>query len=170
MSGKLCSLVWGVDNDTNDDGDDDDSSDNDDVWGVDNDTNDDGDDDDSSDNDDVWGVDNDTNDDGDDDDSSDDDDVIMMMMIIIVVVVVVTIITLKGTFLHPLTVQLTRSRGQGAVVCRSRAAHRALIRCNTSCAMWCQATPRPSICEELKSHLLIVSFHWLKPLADGREG
>ena len=36
--------------------------------------------------------------------------------------------------------QHVRSSAPGAIVCKSRAAHRALIMCNMSCATWCKRT------------------------------
>ena len=48
--------------------------------------------------------------------------------------------------------QHVRSSGQGAIVCKSRATHRAVIACNMSCAMWYEGTARLLTSTELKSH------------------
>ena len=69
----------------------------------------------------------------------------MMMMIIIIIIV---IIAFKGAFRDLLQfphcatncLQHVRSSGQGAVVCKSRATHRALITCNLQCATWYEET------------------------------
>ena len=95
---------------------------------------------------------------GDDDDNNDDDDddnnnniiviviIIIIIIIIIIVVVVVIIIIInhierrKSRFLQSPhcaanCLQHARSNGPGAVVCKSRATHRALMTCN-KCATW----------------------------------
>ena len=59
-----------------------------------------------------------------------------------VLVVIIMMITLKGIISEFLQsprcdancLQYVRSSGQGAIVCKSRATHRALITCNVSCA------------------------------------
>ena len=50
--------------------------------------------------------------------------------------------------------QHVRSSGQGAIVCKSRAAHRALITCNMSCSTLYGWTAQLLSLTELKSHLL----------------
>ena len=49
--------------------------------------------------------------------------------------------------------QYVRSCGQGAVVCKSRATHRARITCNMSGATWHEGTTQPLSLTELKLHL-----------------
>ena len=71
--------------------------------------------------------------------------VVMVMVVVVVVVVVcvcvIIIIALKGAirdflqFPHSTAncLQHARSSSPGAIVCKSRATHRALIMCNMSC-------------------------------------
>ena len=56
----------------------------------------------------------------------------------------------------------------GAIVCKSRATHRALIVYTMSCAVWCEGTAQLSSLTELKSHLVLFvsSPRWLKTLTD----
>ena len=49
--------------------------------------------------------------------------------------------------------QHVRSSGQGAIVCKSRATHGALITCNMSCATWYEGTTQLLSLTELKSLL-----------------
>ena len=49
--------------------------------------------------------------------------------------------------------QHVRSSSQGAIVCKSRAIHRALFICNMSCATWHEGTAQLLSLTELKSHL-----------------
>ena len=66
---------------------------------------------------------------------------IIIIMMIIIVFLVIIIIALKGAIRDCLQsphcaanrLQHARSSGLGAIVCKSRAAHRALIMCNMSC-------------------------------------
>ena len=50
--------------------------------------------------------------------------------------------------------QYVRSRGPGAIVCKSRATHRALITCYM-CATWYEGTAQLLSLTELKSHLFL---------------
>ena len=49
--------------------------------------------------------------------------------------------------------QHVRSSGQGGIVCKSRATHRALITCTMSCATWYERTAQLLSFTEFKSHL-----------------
>ena len=85
--------------------------------------------------------------------------IIMMMMItmmitttttttIIIIIIIIIIIAFKGAIRDFLQsphsaanrLQHVRSSGPGAIVCKSRATHRALITCNMSCATWYEGT------------------------------
>ena len=57
--------------------------------------------------------------------------------------------------------QHAHSSGPGAIVCKSRATHRALITCNMSCyvlATWYEGTAQLLSLTELKSHLFELYF------------
>ena len=60
--------------------------------------------------------------------------------------------------------QRVRSSGSGAIVCKSRATHRALITCNLQCATWYKRTAQLLSLTELKSHFILALSYWLKPL------
>ena len=49
--------------------------------------------------------------------------------------------------------QHVRSSGPGAIVCKSRAAHRTLIACNLQCATWYEGTAQLLSWTEMKPHL-----------------
>ena len=61
--------------------------------------------------------------------------------------------------------QHVSSSGPGAIVYKSRAAHRALITCKMSCATWYEGTAQLSSLTELKSHLFEL-YSLAEPLAD----
>ena len=77
------------------------------------------------------------------------------------IIIIIIIILLKGVIRDFLQsppcaancLQHVRSCGRGAIVCKSRATHRALITCNMSCATWYQGTAQLLSFTELKSHL-----------------
>ena len=54
--------------------------------------------------------------------------------------------------------QHIRSCDQGAVVCKSRAAHWALITCSMSCATWCKGTAQLLSLTQFKLHLSGLYF------------
>ena len=102
---------------------------------------------------DLAGANNNNHDDGDDDYDDNDGDMMMMMVIMIMIIrrriimiIIVTIIkiALNGAirdFYDLLTapricLQYVRSSGQGVIICKARATHRALITCSMSCATW----------------------------------
>ena len=58
-----------------------------------------------------------------------------------------------------------RSSGSGAMVCKSRATHRALITCNMSCATWYEGTDQVLSFTELKSHYVSCTL-LAEPLTD----
>ena len=69
--------------------------------------------------------------------------IIMMMMIIIVIIIIIILKRRNSRFFffkspHRTAncLQHVSSSGPGAIVCKSRAARRALIACNMSCATW----------------------------------
>ena len=49
--------------------------------------------------------------------------------------------------------QHIHSSGAGAIVCKSRAAHRAIITCNMLCTTWYEGTAQLLSLTEFKSHL-----------------
>ena len=53
---------------------------------------------------------------------------------------------------------LTHSGGQGAIVCKSSAAHQALNTCNLSCATWYEGTAELLSLADSKSHLFQLHF------------
>ena len=76
--------------------------------------------------------------------------------------VIMIIIALKGRVRDILQspdcatncLQHVHSSGQGVIVCKSRATHRALIMCNMSCATWYEGTAQLLSLTEFKSHLV----------------
>ena len=82
-------------------------------------------------------------------------------------------IALKGAirdFLHSPhcaanCLQHVRSSGPGAIVCKSRATHRALITCNMG-GTWYEGTAQLLSLTELKSHLFQLYLYWLRPLSN----
>ena len=92
----------------------------------------------------------------------------MMMMMVtiisisIIIITIFIIIAFKGAvreFSQSLRcatncLQQVRSSSQAAIVCKSRAKHRALITCNMSCATWYEGTAQLLSLTELKSNLL----------------
>ena len=75
-----------------------------------------------------------------------------------IIIIIIIIIALKGAILDFFffynQLQHVRSSGPGAMVCKSRAAHRALITCNMSCyvPLGTKGTAHLSSLTELKSH------------------
>ena len=67
--------------------------------------------------------------------------VIMMMMMMMMIIIIIIIIAFTGAVPDVLQsphcaancLQHVRSSGPGAILCKSRATHRALITCNMSC-------------------------------------
>ena len=59
--------------------------------------------------------------------------------------------------------QHVRPCGQGTIVCKSRAAHRALNMCNMSSATWYAGTAHQFIFDRVELVFISASFHWLKP-------
>ena len=104
--------------------------------------------------------------------------VIMMMIIIIkmittttIIIIIITTTTTTTTTIIIIIIamkkrllqsphcaknclQHVRSSGQGAIVCKSRVTHRALITCNMSCATWYEGTAQLLSLTELTLHLL----------------
>ena len=84
-------------------------------------------------------------------------------------VTIIMIITLKGAirvgfFLQSPhcaanCLQHVRSSGSGAIVCKSRATHPALITCNMQCATWYEGTAQLLSLTELKSHIFELHLH-----------
>ena len=78
--------------------------------------------------------------------------IIIIIIVIIIIIIIIIIIALKGAirdFLqspHSATnrLQHVRSSGPCAIVCKSRATHRALITCNSPCATWYEGTAQQS--------------------------
>ena len=62
----------------------------------------------------------------------------------------------KNLLAAPLTVSNTYALGQGAILCKSRATHRALITCNVSCATWYEWTAQLLSLTELKWHFILA--------------
>ena len=60
---------------------------------------------------------------------------------------------LQSPHCAPNCLQHVRSSGQGAVMCKSHTAHRALITCSMSCATWYKGTAQLLNLTKLKSHL-----------------
>ena len=85
----------------------------------------------------------------------------MMMMFIIMMMMMMKMIELKGAIRDFLQsphcaancLQYARSGGPGAIVCKSRATHKALITCSMSCATWYEGTAQLLSSTELKSYL-----------------
>ena len=90
----------------------------------------------------------------------------MMMMMRIIIIIIVIIIAFKGAIRDFLQsphcaancLQHARSSGPGAIVCKSRAAHPALITCNMSCATWYEGTAQLLSSADFKSHLFELYF------------
>ena len=62
------------------------------------------------------------------------------------------------------------THSQGASICKSHTTHQALTKCNMSRVIWCVRTAQLSILTELKLHLYLDLFHWLKSVtSEGRE-
>ena len=67
--------------------------------------------------------------------------IMIIIMMIIIIIIIIIIIAFKGAIRDFLQsphcaanrLQHVRSSGPGAIVCKSRATHRALITCNMSC-------------------------------------
>ena len=100
---------------------------------------------------------------------------ISIIVIIIIAVVTIIIIVVVTSNVHTLLIiiafqgairdflqsphsaasclQHVRSSGPGAIVCKSRATHRALITCNMSCATWYEGTAQLLSLTEFISHL-----------------
>ena len=76
--------------------------------------------------------------------------IMIMMMMIIIIIIIIIIIAFKGAIRHFLQsphsaancLQHARSSGPGAIVCKSRATHRALITCK--CHVTCHLVRRDS--------------------------
>ena len=69
-----------------------------------------------------------------------------------------------GLFINPFYCNFS---GQGAIVFKSRATHRALITCTMSCAKWYKGTAR---FDRAEIAFILALFPWLKPLTgEGRE-
>ena len=74
--------------------------------------------------------------------------IMIMMIVIIILILLLIIIAFKGAirdYLQSLhcaanCLQHVRSNGPGAVMCKSRETHRALITCNLQCATWYEGT------------------------------
>ena len=87
----------------------------------------------------------------------------------IIIIIIIIIIAFKGAIRDFLQsphsaancLQHARSSGPGAIVCKSRATHRALITCNMSCyvrATWYEGTAQLLSSTELKSHSFQLYF------------
>ena len=87
------------------------------------------------------------------------------MMTIIIIIIIIIISAFKGAIRDFLQsphsaancLQHVRSSGPGAIVCKSRATHRALITCKCR-ATWYEGTARLLSLTELKSHLFELYF------------
>ena len=62
----------------------------------------------------------------------------------------------------PRTLQQVRSSGHGAIVCKSRVTHRALITCNMACTTWYKGTA--PLFDRVEIAFISVLFYWLIPL------
>ena len=86
--------------------------------------------------------------------------VVVVTIIIIIITIMIMMIAFKGAVRDfwqsphcaAKCLQYVRSSGQGAIVCKSRATHRALITCNM-CAILYEGTTHLLSLTELKSHL-----------------
>ena len=87
----------------------------------------------------------------------------MMMMMIMITIITIIMIVLKGTIRdclqspHCAAKCLQHIRGQGAIVCKSRATHQALITCNM-CSTWYEGTAQLLALTDFKSHLFQLYF------------
>ena len=93
--------------------------------------------------------------------------IIIMIIIIIIIVIVIVIVGLKGAnrwgvlcnlLCAANCLQHVLCSGLGAIVCKSRAAHRVTIACNMSCAVWYEGEAQLSSLTEFKSHLFQPDF------------
>ena len=88
----------------------------------------------------------------------------------IIIIIIIIIITLKGTIRDCLQsphcaancLQHVRSSGPGAIVCKSRATHRALITCK--CHVTCHLIRRDSSAikfDRVEIAFILALFYWL---------
>ena len=90
--------------------------------------------------------------------------ILVIITMIIVVVIIIIIIALKGAirdFYNLLTAPRTVSNtyaqvAPGAIVCESRATHRALVTCNLQCASWNEGDS-----SAIKFERVEIVFSWL---------
>ena len=62
--------------------------------------------------------------------------------------------------------QLVRSSGPGAIVCKSRATYWVRITCNLHCATWYEGIAQLLSLTEFKIAFILALFYWLQPLND----
>ena len=83
--------------------------------------------------------------------------IIIIITIIIIIIIIIIIMALKGAIrdFHCAAncLQHVCSSGPGAIVCKSRATHRAFITGNMQCATWYEGTAQLLSLTEFKSHL-----------------
>ena len=101
--------------------------------------------------------------------------IVVVVVVVVVVIIIIIIIALHGAIQDVLLflllfffffffflqsphcpancLQHVRSSGQGAIVCKSRSTHPALITGNMQCATWYKGTAQLLDFTEMKSHL-----------------